>query len=111
MKSQIFKLYAIFALFLFSSLALATDWGRILGNAGVFEEARRDAERRQQNTNADNRRWDAATLKRENSTGDYSIKSCQYQTFGGFEFSTNVRKYSCPYQVYINVESMHVQIP
>ena len=61
--------------------------------------------------NRDNRRWDSATLQRENNTGDYSIKNCQYQTLGGFEFSTNVRKYTCPYRVYINIESMQVQIP
>lgn len=50
-------------------------------------------------------------LQSQTSTGDISIKNCQYRTQKGFDFSVNIRIGTCPRTVYINVQTMQIQVP
>jgi hypothetical protein len=54
---------------------------------------------------------EVAVLQSQNRTGDYSIQSCQYRTQRGFDFTVNIRANPCPRTVFINVQTMQVQVP
>lgn len=99
--------FAMCVTLLFSAESHALDFGTFIRDFAASEAERRDRE----NMSLGNQRWDTAHFVRENRTGDYSIQNCSYKTTGGFDFSINIRKGTCPYRVYINIESGQVRIP
>lgn len=52
-----------------------------------------------------------AVLQSQNRTGDYSIQSCHYRTQRGLDFTINIRANPCPRTVFLNVQTMQVQVP
>jgi hypothetical protein len=98
--------FAMCVTLLFTAESHALDFGTFIRDFAASEVERLDREKM-----GLDQRWDKAHFVRQNRTGDYSIQNCSYKTTGGFDFSINIRKSTCPYRVYINIESGQVRIP
>jgi len=98
--------FAMYVTLLFTAESHALDFGTFIRDFAASEARRLEREKM-----GLDQRWDEAHFVRQNRTGDYSIQNCSYKTTGGFDFSINIRKSTCPYRVYINIESGQVRIP
>lgn len=88
----------------FSNDAIAINLGAFANGLNGYEEGVREG-RGQQPSNME----DARRTNDEDAGGGY--KRCSYSTTRGFNFSINVKGYSCPYSVKVNPETMQVLKP